>query len=331
MSDKTLKRDGLKQIIKDVENGELLYAIRSVLQNLPWIRKIFILMPNEKVKFLKPINEINEKIVYVKDKDMLGFDSASSVVFEFNLWRLKKFGVSNNFIYLNDDYFIGKPLKKTDFFYVDNNKVVPYILFNNPIYLNGFMFLDDYVKSIRPDNVNLQTHNEFQFKKMNTVLLFKNSFKKVFYGFGGNLHYYPHNALGHNLDEVEECYTFVKNNYAYANDTLNSKLHTINTLVEQTFYQIYLINIYNRRVYHLPDSYIDINKAFFSDFNTDLYCINTGGDRIPNSFIRAIARFIMKNLFPEPTSYELQQDFPSECDVCFFSLNCIFLDFSCRC
>ena len=34
-------------------------------------------MPNEKVKFFKPYDEIKEKIVYVKDKDLVGFDSAS--------------------------------------------------------------------------------------------------------------------------------------------------------------------------------------------------------------------------------------------------------------
>ena len=73
-------------------------------------------MPNKKVKYFKNPEEINEKIKYIEDKELLGFDSTSSIVFEFNLWRLKKFGVNKNFIYLNDDYFIGNPLKKSDFF-----------------------------------------------------------------------------------------------------------------------------------------------------------------------------------------------------------------------
>ena len=53
-------------------------------------------MPNEKVSFLKPINEINDKIVYIKDKDLLGFAS--------------------------DDYFIGKNCKKQIFFIMMNFK-----------------------------------------------------------------------------------------------------------------------------------------------------------------------------------------------------------------
>ena len=48
-------------------------------------------MPNEKVSFLKPIEEIKEKFVYVKDKDYLGFESASSPTLQFNLHKMKKF------------------------------------------------------------------------------------------------------------------------------------------------------------------------------------------------------------------------------------------------
>ena len=40
---------------------------------------------------------------------------------------MKKFGISDNFIIMDDDYFIGNTLKKSDFFYVENNKVVPAI------------------------------------------------------------------------------------------------------------------------------------------------------------------------------------------------------------
>ena len=34
---------------------------------------------------------------------------------------MKKFGISDNFIIMDDDYFIGNTLKKSDFFYVENN------------------------------------------------------------------------------------------------------------------------------------------------------------------------------------------------------------------
>ena len=68
-----------------------------MLQNISWIRKIFFLMPNERVKYFKSPEEIKDKIINVKDKDLIGFDSASSPVFQFNLWRMKDFCIIENF------------------------------------------------------------------------------------------------------------------------------------------------------------------------------------------------------------------------------------------
>ena len=128
MSDLSLNRTGIHKINKDIDNEELRFSIRSILKNIPWIRKIFILMPNEKVRYLKEFNEIKDKIVYAKDKDLIGFDSSSSLVFQFRYWKLKEFNLSDNFISMDDDCYIGRPLKKTDLFYVENQRVVPLII-----------------------------------------------------------------------------------------------------------------------------------------------------------------------------------------------------------
>ena len=53
LRDPNLNRSGIHQIDKDYDNEELRYSIRSILKNIPWIRKIFILMPNKKVRFFK--------------------------------------------------------------------------------------------------------------------------------------------------------------------------------------------------------------------------------------------------------------------------------------
>ena len=92
LNDPHLVRTGIKQIRKDNDNDELKYSVRSILKYIPWIRKIFILMPNEKVRYFKPKEEIEDKIVYVKDKDLLGFDSGNSITFQYNLYKMKQFG-----------------------------------------------------------------------------------------------------------------------------------------------------------------------------------------------------------------------------------------------
>ena len=69
LRDNALKRSGIHQIEKDYDNEELRYSIRSIFMNIPWVRKIFILMPNDKVRYFKDYSLINKKIVYVKDRD----------------------------------------------------------------------------------------------------------------------------------------------------------------------------------------------------------------------------------------------------------------------
>ena len=57
--DPNLNRTGIHQIDKDYDNEELRYSLRSILKNIPWVRKIFILMPNEKVRYLKDYRVMN--------------------------------------------------------------------------------------------------------------------------------------------------------------------------------------------------------------------------------------------------------------------------------
>ena len=87
VNDPNLIRNNLTHIEKDKENDELKYCIRSILKNIPWIRKIFILMPNEKVRFFKNYSEIIEKIIYVNDKDILGHQSANIHAFQYRIWK----------------------------------------------------------------------------------------------------------------------------------------------------------------------------------------------------------------------------------------------------
>ena len=41
---------------------------------------------------------------------------------------MKQFGLNENFILMDDDYFIGKPLQKSNFFYEEDGKVYPALI-----------------------------------------------------------------------------------------------------------------------------------------------------------------------------------------------------------
>ena len=82
--DQNLHRGELDESIKkDYDNQELKYSLRSVLKNIPWIRKIFIIMPNDKVRFLKEPKEISDKIVYIKNISMI---AVSIVIKQLNIF-----------------------------------------------------------------------------------------------------------------------------------------------------------------------------------------------------------------------------------------------------
>lgn len=299
LHDKNLEREGLPKLTRDYDNCELKYSLRSVIKNLPWIRKIFIIMPNEKVKFLKEYNKINDKIIYIKDKDFLGFDSESSICFEFNFYKLKDFGCSENFIYLNDDYFIGKPLKKSDFFYEDKEKIYPYVIYKLPVDYNQYDKINDYynyLKKIRPSRY-------FQYNRISSMMLCYKILGKNIRMPSKSLTHFPHNASGYNLKDLKEIYDSIEQNYEFADDCLNAKTRTRNALQYQTFYSFYLLNKYDRKITNkISYLYTDIAKSWNANYDCDLFCINYSG----NTKLDLIkSKIKMESLFPTRTKYEI--------------------------
>ena len=252
-----MNRTGIRQIKKDEENEELKYSVRSILKYIPWVRKIFILMPNEKVKYFKPYDEIKEKIVYVKDKDILGFDSANIYAFTFNLFRLKKFGLSENFIYMDDDFFIGKKLNKSDCFYYEKKerRVVPSLsnIYYSELSKKGVTNTYNYFYS-KKDKLKFQGFEQYMLSLTCT--------EKFFVDYYNNITIInplaTHNAIGYNIKDLEEIYEVVVNNYKYANETLNSTERFVLTLQTQHFVDLYQLNIKHKKVHPIWYNFIRI-------------------------------------------------------------------------
>jgi len=301
LKDPNLKREGIHQINKDIDNEELRYSIRSILQNIPWIRKIFILMPNEKVRYFKKPEEIKEKIVYVKDKDLIGFDSSSSLVFQFRYWKMKKFNISDNFLALDDDCFIGKPLNKTDLFYVQNNTVLPLIINSNlKVYKKSDVeFNNYYYKRIIKRSHREQTYDEFKFSKYLTYSFIMNIFKKKRIVVPN----FTHNAIPVNVNEVKEIYDLIEKS-KYNKTTLYSKYRHIKSLQFQTLYLSFIFIKYQKKVHNIPHKYIGFKKSLYSRFNYPLFCINTNADQI-SEMSKKLFIVSMEKLFPIVSPYEI--------------------------
>ena len=304
--DPNLKREGITQIKKDQENGEIKYCVRSILKNIPWIRKIFILMPNEKIKYFKDPEEIKEKIVYVKDIDLLGFDSAASNIFQFNLWKMKKFGLSENFILMDDDYFIGKPLKKSDFFYEENGKVYPSTITGDYYELNK-QNLESSLKPLLHKIYRVGSHssNGFSIRQKLSLLFLYSIFGDDDTRYGKPLiePAFSHNTIPVKQSDIKEIYDYITKLYPYADETLSSKTRHIRSLQPQTLFFAYAKNKYDRRVKIIPSSFIDIAQ-FNGKIDSELFVINTSDRKYaPRFYTNEIKR--LEQIFPESTPYEV--------------------------
>ena len=301
LNDPNLTRKGIHQIKKDIDNEEIKYSIRSILKNIPWIRKIFILMPNEKVRYFKEPGEIKEKIIYVKDKDLIGFDSSSSLVFQFRYWKMKNFNISDNFLALDDDCFIGKPLRKTDFFYVKNKTVLPLIINSKLLEFkkSGVESNIYYYKRAIKKTKQEQGFNEFQYTKQLTYLFIMNALsrKKII------VPKFTHNAIPINVNELKEIYELIDKS-KFKETTLYSTYRHKRSLQFQTFYLGYTFNKYQKKIHNIPHKLIRFQNTLHSRFDYALFCINTNAHQ--NSG-KSKKQFLIKmeKLFPEKSPYEI--------------------------
>jgi|SRR5690554_272120 len=96
------------------DNDELKYALRSAHQYAPWIRRIFIVTDNQRPKWL---DTSHPKITVVDHREIFPEDALpcyNSSVIEYFLYKIP--GLSERFLYANDDMFFNAPLSPAFFF-----------------------------------------------------------------------------------------------------------------------------------------------------------------------------------------------------------------------
>lgn len=112
--DKTVTSNSDASIYRYRDWDLLQYWFRGVEKYAPWVNKIYFVTWGHIPKWL---NTNNPKLVVVKHSEFipekyLPTFSANSI--ENNLFRIKD--LSENFVYFNDDFYLIKPTKPTDFF-----------------------------------------------------------------------------------------------------------------------------------------------------------------------------------------------------------------------
>lgn len=108
------KNDESNSKIRYRDWGLLKYWFRSIEKNAPWVNRIFFVTCGQKPEWL---NDDNEKIVLIDHKDFIPKEFLptfnSNVI---DLFINKIPGLSEQFVYFNDDTFIVSKMNKEDFF-----------------------------------------------------------------------------------------------------------------------------------------------------------------------------------------------------------------------
>lgn len=114
----TMTSDTFK--IRFIENDELRFSLRSIEKYaIHFIRYIFIVVANDDTQIPFWLNVSNPKIKIITHKTI--FNKNDNSIFTFNSNGIENCisnipGLSETFIYFNDDFFIGKQMNKKDFF-----------------------------------------------------------------------------------------------------------------------------------------------------------------------------------------------------------------------
>ena len=160
---------------------------------------------------------------------------------------------------MEDDYFIGRPLKKKDFFYYDEKerKVLPYVITNFFSELNVKKRLEYFdMLYHKKDNIKVHGNKGWRFSVLSTdkFLIEKYDNKRNIINAE-----FTHNAVPENIDDLKEIFKEIQN-YKYINETLYSKERNILTLNQPHFLNLYQLNINHKKIHTFSYKYFSIEK-----------------------------------------------------------------------
>ena len=261
--------------------GFLKYVMRGIDTYMPFIDNIhLVVMMDSQVP--EWVNRDKVNIVYHEDiipKEHLPLFNSSSI--EMFLHKIP--GLSEEFIYFNDDIFPTQPLEYNDFF--DGNGKI-YNHFQN--------------KSIKPgyylENLKRCTY----FAALNLGIIEDAS----------NINFPQHIMAPFIKKEMEMCYEHTK---LFIDDTI-SKIRSSRNLTQyfytcDLYYKGLMIDkeISNMVLFTTIHSPLDIKNAFFNE-NIKAVCINDWGENVSCAFddYKGQIQDILKNKYITPSMYEKQ-------------------------
>lgn len=161
---------------------ELRYSLRSLATHAPWIRRIYLVTDDQTPSWLNTdhpdIQVVSHREIFA---DASWLPTFNSHAIESQLHRIE--GLSEHFLYVNDDVFFGRPVSPSKFFQSNGNS----LFFRSPT-------------AVPPGEITEQTEGYFVAAKNNQALLAEEFGRVATHGF---LHT-PHPLRRSVLEEIAE-------------------------------------------------------------------------------------------------------------------------------
>lgn len=257
----------------------LRYAFRSVAVNLPWIDRIVLIVSTDS-QVPQWVNRDHVRVVthkeFMPQKHLPTFNSSA---IESYMWQID--GLSDRFVYANDDFFVLKPLDESAFFDGDKPRLSFYVsdfavqnLFRRCC-RNGMDMAADAAGVARTDERVLLKPQHCQ-KGINTAQM---------------------REVGQKIAPLIDA-------------TITAERHWFN--FTGYIYQYYAYYTGEYSAFTVPHDYIRINNDYepiisaIKNKNKSLLCINDAGELDAEHYLQAVKDItaVFADLFPKESKYE---------------------------
>lgn len=306
----TQDKEGDSRNIRFRSWDNLKYWFRAVEAFAPWVHKVYFVSDNQVPDWL---NRDYEKLVIVDHQDFIPHEYLpvfNSHPIELNLHRIE--GLSEQFVYFNDDTFLLRPVKETDFFrdglpcdfaveapLIAHDRMFGHVIMNNIILLNESYWRKDVLREHRKKfytfknlrgtikNIIMRT------KRVNLFFGFlndhmPNSFLKATFKDVWEKHYDVLDATCHHRfrdhEDVNQ-YVFIQNQYA------NGMFAPYNWKGQRRFYRV--------KNYEIDEIADDIRHQKFA-----MVCINEAKD-IDFDYAKEVINGAWEKLLPDKSKFEV--------------------------
>lgn len=268
------------------DNDELRYSLRSLEKYAPWIRKIFIVTDGQTPHWL---DTSNPRVRIVDHSEIMPPQSLpcfNSCLIEHFLCNIP--GLSERFLYANDDMYFNRPVTPEMFFASDG---LPIIRLNRRPFRKLTLWLREYLLGKKMSNYNRTIHN--------TALLAE---KKLGKYYGDKAHHNIDAYLKSEIQHVEEMFreeltpTFI--NHVRSDNDIQRSLYTCVALAEKRAHPRFVtqkeslrIHIQNKKHYKKLEKYDPL-----------LFCVNDS-EYADDEARRYVRDFLIRR-FPEKSEFE---------------------------